>query len=464
MPGATDPERFVILGVHRSGTSLLARLLIAAGCYPGRPHRFRPPDDLNPLGFFEHSVVHGINRRMLADIGAGLMHSAPALDGIPPDTAARFRAPMLRALAELEPRRPWFLKDPQLCLTFPAWRDLIEDPTCLLTLRDPLEVARSLERVGQGMHIEVGLAQWEVYTVAALNATAGCDRVLVDHAGLLADTDAALQRLHVEFGLAFDRSGTPVDQIVQQGLQRARAENGESLPPAVAALYERLSVDGLPPDDETLRVSEHSLEIIDRYGGGGSTSSKTGPRVAIVVNGRLDPVGNRATALVRRTWGAHDLGGVDVFYSFADPASGEATGELRGYLPGGPPLLTDGAVFGLDDVIVSGCGDPEDREARLVEWLLALTHLVDSQHHDAYLIVDPFTHVDVERLVGHAKGLVGHIAVRSANLEMTDGDDGQPVAMLLTRVVAERLTGAAPDVLASIHRSAFGGSSDFSGE
>ena len=41
------------------------------------------------------------------------------------------------------------------------------------------------------------VVEWEVYTVAAVNASARCARVMVAHADLLADTDAALQPLGI---------------------------------------------------------------------------------------------------------------------------------------------------------------------------------------------------------------------------------------------------------------------------
>jgi hypothetical protein len=124
-------------------------------------------------------------------------------------------------------------------------------------------------------------------------------------------------------------------------------------------------------------------------------------RIAVVVAGRLDPIGNRATALTRRTWAARDRRGVDVFYSFADPLTSEAVADLRAYLPDGPPPLTEGAVFGSGDVVVAASGDDDDPKARLLSWVLVMSHLVDAADHDAYLLVDPYTHVDLDRLVAH---------------------------------------------------------------
>ena len=58
----------LILGVHRSGTSLLTQGLVAAGAVVGEFADIRDPD--NPDGYLEHPEVRVFNDRLLAVLGA----------------------------------------------------------------------------------------------------------------------------------------------------------------------------------------------------------------------------------------------------------------------------------------------------------------------------------------------------------------------------------------------------------
>ena len=46
----------LIAGTHRSGTSLVARLLYESGADFGNPEGFYPPDQWNRGGYFEQKI------------------------------------------------------------------------------------------------------------------------------------------------------------------------------------------------------------------------------------------------------------------------------------------------------------------------------------------------------------------------------------------------------------------------
>ena len=72
----------------------------------------------------------------------------------------------------MDAHRPWFLKEPRLCVLFPIWRQVVDLPVCIHIYRNPLEVAHSLQ-TRNGMPIEAGLALWELYNLRALQSSAG---------------------------------------------------------------------------------------------------------------------------------------------------------------------------------------------------------------------------------------------------------------------------------------------------
>ena len=55
----------LIAGMHRSGTSLVARLAFELGADFGDPETFYRPDRWNPDGYFEQIDIHAINMPLI---------------------------------------------------------------------------------------------------------------------------------------------------------------------------------------------------------------------------------------------------------------------------------------------------------------------------------------------------------------------------------------------------------------
>ena len=64
----SDPTIVCILGMHRSGTSLLARINLL-GVYLGPPNRLMPAAPENPKGFWEYQPIMELNNEILARLG-----------------------------------------------------------------------------------------------------------------------------------------------------------------------------------------------------------------------------------------------------------------------------------------------------------------------------------------------------------------------------------------------------------
>lgn len=174
--------QIVVLGMHRSGTSSIGGLLSLFGAWPGAEELLlRGPD--NPRGHFEHGEIHMACLRRLQAAGGDWktppgQASATAVDA--------FRREVAAVLETLEPRRPWFIKDPRLCLLVRELLPLLTRPVFVHVVRDPGEVATSLRR-RDGMSAEQALALWETYTREAFSGSAGWPRIVVDYNALLDD-------------------------------------------------------------------------------------------------------------------------------------------------------------------------------------------------------------------------------------------------------------------------------------
>ena len=168
--------QIVVLGMHRSGTSSVAGLLKLMGAWPGADELLlRGPD--NPRGHFEHGELHMACVRRLQSAG-GDWKSPPRT--APATAVDAFRRELAGVLETLEPQRPWFVKEPRLCLLVREMLPLLTRPVFIHVVRDPHEVAASLQR-RDDMSAASALALWEHYTREAFAGSEGWPRLLVDY-------------------------------------------------------------------------------------------------------------------------------------------------------------------------------------------------------------------------------------------------------------------------------------------
>ena len=191
---------FIVLGMHRSGTSLLARCLGLLGVELGPDDRLLPATEFNPTGFWENESVVRLNDDVLAAFG-GTWREPPSL---PPGWERDARLDGLREraaeilAADFGGRAKWGFKDPRTCLTLPFWKSLLPSPRYLLCLRNPADAARSLMHT---MPFGQGVALWLRYVEASLRHTADERRVIVFYEDLLADLPGEMRRIARKLGL-----------------------------------------------------------------------------------------------------------------------------------------------------------------------------------------------------------------------------------------------------------------------
>lgn len=197
----------LVLGMHRSGTSALARGLVVLGASLG--DRLLPALPCNPRGFFEDEDVYACDHRLLAMLGVRWDSAEPVAARRLLDMAA---GPAGRAVTEfLRAKREsgdiLAVKDPCMSRLMPFWRPLLAsaglDPRCVLALRQPEAVAQSLAK-RDDMEPAVAHALWLRYTLDALDGSAGLPRVLVSYERLLAAPARELGRVGHALGLEVD--------------------------------------------------------------------------------------------------------------------------------------------------------------------------------------------------------------------------------------------------------------------
>jgi len=216
--------QIVVLGMHRSGTSSIAGLLVRMGAWAGSDQDLLIGPD-NPKGHYELAALHGACLKRLAAAGGDWAHPP---ESAPPAAIDEFRRDVASVIDLLEPRRPWLIKEPRLCLVVREILPLLTRPVFVHVVRDPIEVADSLV-ARNGLDRAHALALWERYTREAFAATQGWPRVLVDYAETIADPIRAAARLHADLA-RFDLKGLKVPEAkaitswIEPALRRQRSD------------------------------------------------------------------------------------------------------------------------------------------------------------------------------------------------------------------------------------------------
>ena len=190
-----------IAGMHRSGTSLVARMLNLLGLDLGDSADLMPPQPDNPEGFWEHLHFSQINESLLSEAG-GDWDCPPAsveYSALPGFSKIRDQADLL--LHAFEGREPWGWKDPRSSLTLGFWLTMIPNLLVVVCVRNPLEVALSLNRRNTHSYA-LGLTLWTIYNRRILEATQRHQRLVTSYEACLNNPRAEARRITQFLGIA----------------------------------------------------------------------------------------------------------------------------------------------------------------------------------------------------------------------------------------------------------------------
>ncbi|HSQ83071.1 MAG TPA: glycosyltransferase [Casimicrobiaceae bacterium] len=269
----------VVLGMHRSGTSALSRVLNLCGAF--LPSKLKPPKlGVNPKGYWEPEAVLDLNVRLMRQLGGDwdrVDFDLPA-DG---DVVAEFEDDARALLAAEYGDQPMILiKDPRIGVLAPLWHRALQRagyrPVYVVPVRNPVEVAQSLQARGD-MSVDEGLALWLAYSRRITAFTdSGCDAVYVRYTDLLDDWRRIVHRIGERLDLPLDpvTRAEDVDRFLERGLQRQNAD-GDTL----EALSSGLPIAG---------------EVRDLYGGCLARCDSAVPRVCAPAAGATSGTVTRA--------------------------------------------------------------------------------------------------------------------------------------------------------------------------
>lgn len=243
--------------MHRSGTSIVARLMFEAGGDFGDPNTFYRPDKWNPDGYFEQPEFHGINMPIINGPFWKLSYFHLASTKTLTKRAAK-HGDAIRAASEKY--RDKIVKEVRFCLTLPGWQEQgAHFDRALICLREPYEVAKSVDkrfRVGYRHSLEL----WRTHNERLLENLCDLPRwVIAYHDILNPDT----RRREIAGALEFfdlDHSDATLDRL--SALIRSPRHSAEAraieYPPRVQAMWDRMLQ--LHDDQFSARETHHAAK------------------------------------------------------------------------------------------------------------------------------------------------------------------------------------------------------------
>jgi hypothetical protein len=256
----------IVCGLHRSGTSAVARLVNLLGADVADD--LLPKSSDNSRGYWESRAVVNIHDRLLKTVEP--IHDGPFDPmSLPPgwltSGAAREAKRQLAAVIQREfsDSRLFVVKDPRIARLLPLWIELTQDlgitPTVIIPFRNPLEVAASLAQRDHVCLPKALLLYFHAYLETEL-ASRGFPRMFVRYDHLLKDWRPFVQRLGVISGaqLAAPTQGIAMEineflttDLYHHRFSREQMRQHPEVFPGVVEVFERM--------DEAAKTGEEDL-------------------------------------------------------------------------------------------------------------------------------------------------------------------------------------------------------------
>lgn len=186
-----------IAGMHRTGSSMVARMLNLCGIFLGNETDLIPAAQDNPDGFWENANFVNINNGILHHLKAGwdIVPSSALQPGWERSALLdQYRNNAVFLINEMRQHDPWGWKDPRNSLTLPFWQQLIPDIKVVVCLRNPIEVGKSLMKRGYSSTV-FSARLWYDYYEKLLTALGPDNFIITHYDTYFFDCEAELRRL-----------------------------------------------------------------------------------------------------------------------------------------------------------------------------------------------------------------------------------------------------------------------------
>ena len=206
-----DRVCLLVLGMHRSGTSALTRILSFLGA--SLPRRLIGKAEGNEIGHWEPQRLVDYNNRFLDELNSSWHDWRPLeLNQLTISRREQIKADFREIISSDYGSSPLFVvKDPRICRFAPLFMDALEeddiDVVPIIIFRNPLEVSESLQRrtafwSADLTNADAGLI-WLAHVISAERDTRGRKRAVLSYEELLSDWRKVISDISAQTGIKF---------------------------------------------------------------------------------------------------------------------------------------------------------------------------------------------------------------------------------------------------------------------
>ena len=220
-----NPDRcpIIILGVERSGTSVVAEMLHRWGAYAGPSEKLHKADIHAPRGYWEYEPLWDLLAE-LGDFDAGATWWDHGFQQRMKEKAADpvYRRKATELMAEMHQEGPWFWKDPALSHFLSFWKQIWDDAIYIITVRNPFDTAVSWQKfiMPSNMKVRVSftavnLLRWQHIMTQILQHTEDAQhRIFLGYEDIIRNPRMQAEKLAAFLNSKFGNQVSPIQAMV----------------------------------------------------------------------------------------------------------------------------------------------------------------------------------------------------------------------------------------------------------
>jgi hypothetical protein len=220
----SESHPIIVLGVERSGTSVVAEMLHRWGAYAGPPEKLHKADAHAPRGYWEYLPLWDLLAE-LGDFDTGTTwwdcDFKQRVEKKAADPLYRRRATEL--MVEMHRGGPWFWKDPALSHFLPFWKQVWGNAIYIITVRNPLDTAVSWQKFIMPPNVKVrisfvamNLLRWQHMMTLILQHTEDAQhRLFLGYEDIMCDPSTQAKRLADFLNSIFGKRVLPIQKMVE---------------------------------------------------------------------------------------------------------------------------------------------------------------------------------------------------------------------------------------------------------
>ena len=216
-------QPIIVLGVERSGTSVVAEMVHRWGAYAGPSDTLHKADAHAPRGYWEFLPLWDLLAE-LGDFDTGATwwdHDFHQRMEKKADDPA-FRKKAVELMTEMSKGGPWFWKDPALSHFLPFWKQIWGDAIYIITVRHPFDAAVSWQKFIMPSNVKVhisfvamNLLRWQHMMTQILQHTEDAQhRLFLGYEDIVRQPHAQVERLACFLHSKFGKQISPIQAMV----------------------------------------------------------------------------------------------------------------------------------------------------------------------------------------------------------------------------------------------------------